>query len=167
LRDLRPEPRLGGALLTLALAAITLPLLAQQRFGETTSTVVVEVPVQVLRDGQPVRGLTRDDFEIYDGRRKQQITGFEVVDLQPAAAPATAAAAKAPTTRAARRHFLVLFDLAISDPKAVVKARDAAMEMVQALHPTDLVAVAAYLPSAGPQLLLGFTADRNLVENAA
>jgi len=48
---------LGLLGLALAVAAARLP--AQETFGETTSTVVVEVPVQVVRDGAPVRGLTR------------------------------------------------------------------------------------------------------------
>ena len=40
------------------------------RFEEVTEVVVVEVPVQVLRDGEPVRGLTAENFEIVDGRKK-------------------------------------------------------------------------------------------------
>ena len=59
---------------------------AQQTFSETTEVVVVEVPVQVIKDGEPVRGLTAADFELYDGRKKVEITGFEVLDL--AAVPA-------------------------------------------------------------------------------
>src|ERR1700724_4848957 len=52
-----------------------------QGFAESTQVTAVEVPVQVLRDGEPVRGLTAADFEVYEGRRKQAITGFDVVDL--------------------------------------------------------------------------------------
>ena len=61
-----------------------------QTFGGTADVVEVEVPVQVVRDGQPVRGLTRDDFEVYDGRTRQTLTGFHAVDL---AAPAAQRAA--------------------------------------------------------------------------
>ena len=43
--------------------------------------MVVEVPVQVVKDGEPVRGLTAADFEVYDGRKKLPVTGFEVLDL--------------------------------------------------------------------------------------
>jgi VWFA-related protein len=150
--------RLAAALLVPALGIAALPLFAAA-FSETTSTVVVEVPVQVIRDGQPVRGLTQADFSIFDGRKKQVITGFEVMDLGTSAAPAQAAAT--PTVSpAGRRHFLLLFDLAFSDPKAVVKARKAASNVVDDLHPTDLVAVATYSSLKGPQLVLGFTPDR-------
>ena len=82
--------------------------------------VAVEVPVNVVdRDGQPVRGLTADDFEIFDDGERQKITGFEVVDLdvlQPSrrhGAPAGAGARR----RRARRHFLLLFDLSFSSPR--------------------------------------------------
>ena len=37
------------------------------RFEDVTDVVVVEVPVQVIRDGEPVRGLTADNFR--DSRR--------------------------------------------------------------------------------------------------
>ena len=52
-----------------------------QTFVESTQVVVVEVPVQVIRNGEPVRGLTAEDFEVWDGREKQTLTGFEAVDL--------------------------------------------------------------------------------------
>jgi VWFA-related protein len=61
---------------------------------------------------------------------------------------------------AARRHFLMLFDLSFSQPKSIIKARQAAGDVVDALHATDLVAVATYSEATGPQLILGFTPDR-------
>ena len=62
--------------LVLGAAALT-----AQNFTESTQVVVVEVPVQVVRDGEPVKGLTAADFEVFDGRKKVPITGFEVLDL--------------------------------------------------------------------------------------
>src|SRR4051794_6487559 len=41
----------------------------------------VEVPGQVVRAGEPVRGLQAGDFEVWEGRRKLPLTGFEVLDL--------------------------------------------------------------------------------------
>jgi len=132
-----------------------------QTFAGTTEVVEVEVPVQVVRDGQPVRGLTADDFAIYEGRKKQAITGFHVVDLA-AAAPGTAV-----QPMAGRRHFLLLFDLAFSDPKAIVKAREAARALVlNGVRTGDLVGVATYSAARGPQLVLGFTSDRRQVDSA-
>ena len=60
-------------------------------FGDVTNVIVVEVPVYVTKDGEPVRGLTAENFEITDGRRVQPITGFEVVDLTQPISPQQAA----------------------------------------------------------------------------
>lgn len=139
--------------------AIAAASLAAQSFTESTEVVVVEVPVQVVRDGEPVRGLTAADFEVFEGRKKLPITGFEVLDLATATGPQGTAE---PPSIAARRHFLVLFDLSFSEPKAIIQARKAAHEMVAGLHPTDLVAVATY-SSKGPQIALGFTSDRRQI----
>ncbi len=162
------------------LIAILLTLLAfvpgmtgAQVFRESTSVVVVEVPVHVIRDGKPVRGLTHEDFVVLDERKPQEIIGFDVVDLTALSSPSPAPAAGrsvAPPARmpvAARRHFLLLFDLSFSRPDSVTDARDAALELVkEGLHPSDLVAVATYSHGRGPQLLNGFTSDRPQVAAA-
>ena len=136
---------------------------AAQTFTGGTDVVVVEVPVQVVKDGEPVRGLTANDFEVFDGRKKMPVTGFEVLDL--AAVPAgTAAEAQIPAS--ARRHFLMLFDLSFSEPSALARGREAAKDVVKVLHPTDLVAVATYSSLQGPQLVLGFTPDRRQITTA-
>jgi VWFA-related protein len=134
-------------------------------FSEVTDVVAVEVPVQVVdKDGQPVRGLTADDFEVYEGRKKQTVTGFEVLDLT--SAPAAAGAKAAPIPVTARRHFLLLFDLSFSEPKALLGARDAAKGLVDSLQPSDLVAVAVYAGSKGAQILLRFTSDHHQIRTA-
>lgn len=145
------------------------PLAAQKpsstdRFEETSQVVAVEVPVNVVgRDGQPVRGLTAEDFEVFDGGDRQVITDFEVVDLS---------STEEMTRRmemqrieelgaAARRHFLLLFDLSFASPTAILKARLAARDfLLRSLHPADLAAVATYSLEYGPKLVLTFTPDR-------
>jgi VWFA-related protein len=152
-----------AALLCLLLAA--LPLAAEQRFSASTDIVAVEVPVQVVRDGKPVRGLAAGDFEVYEGRARQPVTGFEVVDL--AAVPA-GPGGKAPRLPiSSRRKFVLMFDMGFSSPASMARARQSARGLLRgAFHPADLIAVAAYYPAKGPQLLLGFTSDRKLVEEA-
>ncbi|HEX3128075.1 MAG TPA: VWA domain-containing protein [Thermoanaerobaculia bacterium] len=134
-----------------------------QTFSESTDVVVVEVPVQVIgADGAPVRGLKAEDFEVYEGRRKQPLVGFEVLDLQ----SAPAAGPRSTPPMAARRHFLLLFDVSFSTPKSIVQARGAAREMVDKLHPSDLVGVASYSTAQGAKVLLGFTGDRGQILGA-
>src|SRR5689334_17767653 len=101
--------RLGAA--GLALVLLGGGAAAAQTFSGSTEVVEVEVPVQVVRDGQPVRGLTAADFELYEGRKKVAVTGFHAVDL---AAPA---ASHGGVPLAGRRQLLLLFDLAFSNPK--------------------------------------------------
>jgi VWFA-related protein len=149
----------------LGLGLLPGPGAAQKTFSESTNVVAIEVPVQVVKDGEPVRGLTAKDFELYDGRKKVNVTGFEMLDL--AAPPAPGAAGKpAPVAVSARRHFLLLFDLSFSEPKSIIKAREAAASVVDGLHPSDLVAVATYSSLSGPQLVLGFTPDRHQIATA-
>jgi VWFA-related protein len=137
---------------------------AAQTFTGATEVVAVEVPVQVVKDGEPVRGLTADDFQVFDGRKKVPLTGFEVLDLETATPAGAAAEAQIPAS--ARRHFLMLFDLSFSEPSAISRAREAAKDVIKSLHPTDLVAVATYSSIQGPQLVLGFSPDRRQVAAA-
>lgn len=161
---MNPVRHLSRSLLPLLLlASAAAAQIAEQTFEETSQVVAVEVPVNVVdRDGKPVRGLTADDFEVYDVGSRQKITGFEVVDLKVqqtavGAAPLDDEVVQPP----ARRYFLFLFDLSFSTPTAILKARMAAREfLLTALHPTDLAAVATYSVEHGPQLVVTFTPDR-------
>lgn len=157
-----------------AVATMTVSLLAlhstpvqsaepERTFVGRADVTVIEIPVQVSSDGQPVRGLTKDDFEVLEGRNRLPIIDFEVVDL--GAKTTDGRPARVPV--AARRHFLFLFDLAFSEPTAVVKAREAAHDLVKtALHPSDLAAVATFTLTKGPQIILGFTSDRHQIAQA-
>jgi VWFA-related protein len=137
-------------------AGLCLPLAAQEpQFSDTTEVNAVEIPVQVIADGKPVRGLTAADFAVYRGKQRQEVTGFDMVDLL------TLPGEKAEEVpAAARRYFLVLFDLSFSEPKSVLQAREAAKDLLGELHPADMVAVATYAASTGSELVLGFTPDR-------
>lgn len=136
---------------------------AQQRtFTERTDVTVVEVPVQVMLGGEPVRGLTADDFVIVDGKERYRPIGFEAIDL------ALTSSGRYWTEEdqrqmpiAARRHFLLLFDLSFSRPDGILRAREGVQDLVRrGMHPADLAAVATYTESKGFQVVLNFTGDR-------
>ena len=136
------------------------------RFEEAAEVVEVQIPVHVLdRNGHPVRGLTADDFTVFDGGQRQDVVAFRVADLDVSGTEERPAEDAVPS--AARRHFLLLFDITFSTPASVLKAREAARDLVlRSLHPTDLVAVATFSLETGPRLLVTFTPDRAQVARA-
>jgi VWFA-related protein len=92
----------------------------QQLTAQVTESIdvrIVNVDVTVTSKGAPVRGLTRDDFEILEDGRAQKITNFYSVE-EPArgvaatssAAPSITAAPVAETDPRFRRKVLVLVD---------------------------------------------------------
>ncbi|HEX6199703.1 MAG TPA: VWA domain-containing protein [Thermoanaerobaculia bacterium] len=166
---------LATGLATLALA--TVPASGQERpedgtvFTGEAHVLAVEVPVQVLVGGEPVRGLTAEDFRVFAEGELLPLTGFEVVDLAVTAAPD---AAPAPASKgsaalavppAGRRHFLLFFDLSFTKAGYLKRGIDGARKLVrEGVHPTDLVGVAFYDSRQGVSLALQFTPDRAAVE---
>jgi VWFA-related protein len=134
-------------------------------FEGAAQVVAVEVPVNVVdKNGEPLRGLTADNFEIYDGNEKQPIATFEVVDLATYAPDESGEVPQAKLDAlppGARRRFLLMFDLSFSSPTSILKARMAARDfLLNSLQPVDLAAVATYSLENGPKLIVTFTSDR-------
>ena len=131
--------------------------------SETITVHYVEVPVSVVgRDGNPVRGLTRENFRLFDGRRPVAFTAFDTIDFgSPASIKANA---KNP---AAHRAFLLLFDLINSQPSSLQRAQAAAHAFVEkTVLPSDLVGVGTLDLQRGYRLLVNFTSDRAAVAQA-
>ena len=144
-----------------AIALLVSALAAQA--SETITVHYVEVPVSVVdRDGNPVRGLTREDFRLFDNRRAVAVTSFDAIDF---GSPASLAAnAKNP---AAHRAFLLLFDLINSQPSSLQRAQAAARTFVEkSVLPSDLVGVGTLDLQRGYRLLVNFTSDRTAVAQA-
>jgi VWFA-related protein len=150
-------------ILTVAAAS----LIALSAFAQSSSTInvhVVELPVSVLdASGNPVRGLTAANFALYDEKKKQPITSFDAVDFA-ADAPASAIS---PMNPAARRSFVLLFDLGFTAPRSMSRAKEAAQRFVnESVGARDLVAVATVDPDRGYRFITAFTTDRQLVASA-
>jgi VWFA-related protein len=143
---------------------------AQQGAGtsQVIDVVEVEVPVHVMVDGAPLRGLTRDDFTVVAAGKKRDIVGFRVIDLEaPAEAREGAVEVEPALPLDARRHFVLLFDLSFATPAKIFRAREAAVTLVrERLDETDLVSVATFSVGQGVTVMLGFTPDRDQVEMA-
>ncbi|HWM94034.1 MAG TPA: VWA domain-containing protein [Thermoanaerobaculia bacterium] len=120
------------------------------------SVTLVEIPVEVTRGDEPVRGLTAADFEVREGKRVLPIVSFETVDLEAPPEPDAP-----PPPPAARRHILFLLDVAMSDRSLLLGGVSAARQVLTSgLDPRDMVGVALYLPTGELPLLLSFTTDR-------
>lgn len=147
-----------------ALVLLLVATLASAQVGEKITVNVIEVPVTVVdAGGNPVRGLTAENFELYDDGVRRPIAALEAVDF---AAPA-AGNAFAPVNPAARRSFMLLFDLGFSTPTALARAQEAARRFVRdTVAPRDLVAVGSISPERGFRLLTAFTTDRDAVAAA-
>jgi VWFA-related protein len=126
----------------IAALAGAVTLLAQMR--ETVNVNVVEVPVTVVdSSGNPVRGLTAANFELYDNGQKRDITGFDAIDF----ASAQTVSAISPQNPNARRQFMLLFDLGYASPNGLSRAQDAARKFVSdSVQPRDLVAISTIEP---------------------
>lgn len=87
--------------------------LEQEPFAETVDVTVVNIEVRVRdRDGNPVRGLTRDDFQLSEDGRPVTITNFYAVEdgykLTPAGVSDVAESAAEPGTEPERDAPLYL-----------------------------------------------------------
>lgn len=120
------------------------------------SVTLVEIPVEVTKGDEPVRGLTAADFEVREGKRVLPIVSFEIIDLEAPPEPDAP-----PPPPAARRHVLFLFDFANSDRELLEQGIAASRTVLaEGLDPRDLAGVALYLPTGELPVLLGFTTDR-------
>ena len=148
--------------LPVALFVLAAGAFAQVR--ETVNVHVVEVPVNVVdAAGNPIRGLKAENFEILDGEKKRAVTAFDTIDF----ASAESVSAVSPLNPAARRTFLLLFDLSYSQPNSLERARAAARKFVKEIvQRRDLVAVATIDVDHGFRLLTAFTTDRALTAAA-
>jgi VWFA-related protein len=164
-------PRLGtffgrsvflGAALVLARDSAWAQAPASPGVRETAAATVIEIPVTVVgKDGRPLTGLTAADFELLDDGNRQTITSVDVIDLSRPPQPDPAAPSAEPVPPAARRLWLLVFDLSYASPSGLVRARDGAREFVgRSMKPTDLAAVGTLSVDTGWKLLVNFTRDR-------
>ena len=116
------------------LVVAALPLAAQI----TVNVRAIEVPVTVTdRNGNPVRGLTAANFQVFDDGKPQTITSFDNIDF----AVKQEVTAISPLNPNARRSFLLLFDLGYSDVKAIDRASGlhTGERLIEPLRVTGLV----------------------------
>jgi VWFA-related protein len=152
--------RIRGSVVTVAAALCCATAFAQLK--ESINVNVVEVPVTVVDgSGNAVRGLTKANFRLLDQGKERAITSFEAIDFSVKQSPLV------PMPPAARRNFMLLFDLSYASPRSLARAQEAARNFVKsAVQPRDLVGVGAIDVEHGFRLLAAFTTDREIVASA-
>jgi len=130
------------------LAGVALTRGASQTLRVTTRLVQVNV-IALDHHGSPVRGLTRDDFKVYDNGKPQKIAIFRVETNQP---PAVHMAPPPPDTfsNAAERAetappsvTVILLDALNTRMGAQLYARKQVLKFLEQLEPNDYVALYA------------------------
>lgn len=171
----RRRPR-GSDLRLTALAILAIPLAAvrlsaQPELGLFTDTVEVEVVnVEVTvtdAEGRPVKGLERDDFEIYENGRQVEISHFFAVEERQVAGRGEAIAddlpaggsdgIAGPETR--RLNLVVVVDnLNIRPENRNLLFADLREYVLENLHPEDRVMLVTL--GSSMEMALPFTNDR-------
>jgi VWFA-related protein len=124
---------------------------------------LVQVRV-VVRDitGHAVSNLRKEDFELFDNGKRQEISNFDAEG--PASGPKVAATSEAPVPNSGEtgpvafpgRYVAYVFDDLLLQFGDLARVRDAALKRVEKLAPTDRVAI---FTTSG-QTTLDFTEDR-------
>jgi VWFA-related protein len=176
----------------LALQAQQAPSTSAEGQGTTTlhvtsDLVLTNVVVRDRKTGQPVRGLTRDDFTVLEDGKPQQIDSFDYEDVNEAAAlrPPTVAQgtsgsvgrtaigtslsagvhALTPEELSGHRLIVMFVDTTSLQPDDLERVQQAARDYVQKrMQPADVVAVV----SLGNTLSVDqdFTQDKSLLLHA-
>jgi VWFA-related protein len=146
-------------------------------FRASANLVIVTVFVKD-KDGQPVRGLTKDDFVVLEAGKPQTISVFEFQEVENSSATEASIAAEADPAVAApaaarvvtpqpgavrfrdKRLLVMFFDWSSMQPPEQIRAREAAQAFVRTkMTSSDLVMVATF--STRLKVEQEFTADRD------
>jgi VWFA-related protein len=174
----RTNARAGMAALAAAGALLVFSAVAQQEPGSqgkkdepvlrATSRLVLVSAIVRDKNGEPVRGLTKDDFAVLDDGKPQAIATFSAVVSE--GAPRTRAAAATPllsstfTNREDRVSevtpvvTVILLDMLNTAAKDSLYGQQQIVQFLLQLQPQDRVALYV-LSSRGVRVLLDFTSD--------
>jgi len=147
------------------LSLMATPCLAMQEydtFYEELDVILYQLQVNVMdKEGNPIKGLTKKDFEIRLSNDVQEIETVEEISLDNIVVQGTVN--KATTVpEQARRVFVLFFDLRYSKKGGIIAARDAAFEFVQTeMLPSDMLGIFVYNPLSGISMVTNFTSDQN------
>jgi VWFA-related protein len=147
-------------------------------FSTSANVVVVDVTV-AGKDGKALENLTKDDFEVYEDGKLQQLQGCDLQRLDTKVLPplnppqktlvrrdaTSAASTPTPSTVAsARDHRLMIlfFDFSSMQPAEQIRATESAVKFLSTqMTASDMVSIMVFGGSL--QTIQDFTADRDLL----
>lgn len=140
----------GMVVLIVAISALPATVLASEQdqkhdpILEKVNVTNVEVPVRVIHKGKPVTGLTKDDFVLYENKKKMDINGFFVkkktIVLRETGKSAQTAEPVPPAPAPNPRTFVLVFNIT-SYNKEFQRALDYVFEKI--LKPADSLMIFA------------------------
>ena len=162
------------------------PAMPQQRTTFSTTTNVVIVNVTVLdRNGKPIENLTKQDFELYEDGKLQNLQAVDFQHLKNTLLPSVDSPEAQPPSLPKgynpdrdkialqnamlskyqdRRLMVLLFDFSSMQPAEQIRAKNAAIKFLNSqMTASDTVSIMIYGSSL--QTLLDFTSDRDLLIN--
>jgi VWFA-related protein len=151
--------RIAAVVLSVALAV---PMFGQQ-YGEVIEVRVINVDAVVTdRAGNAVKGLSKDDFEVFENGKKRDISNFMAVEESQATLETPEGRKQLPAQAAApaRRHIVLFIDQSTLLPLNRNKLIPSLKNFVtQAVRPGDAITIFSWSPSL--RMDLPFTGDRN------
>ncbi len=140
------------------LVFLAFPLFAQTPLTEKIDVSVVNVDVTITdRAGNPVRGLTRDDFEVFEDGKPQKITNFYSVENQ---------RTREPADERFRRNVLVIVDNLTGAGFRRDRALDRLEEFINDRFTGGQYDWSLAVVDRGAQMLLAPTSDKKQIFEA-
>jgi VWFA-related protein len=152
-----------------ALLVLAPALVAQVPYIETFEVHLHNLDVVVTdAKGNPVRGLTKNDFVVLENGAQQPVTNFSLYDTSAGAASSVNEAPAAAETFEAvpppPRHFVFFIDEIEVQRSTRNKLYKQVKEFVEAMRPGDLASVVR--PTMPEKVVQEFTGDRAAIESA-
>ena len=150
---------------------------AESEITEQQGTTTLKVKVNlvlvrvVVRDsrGRPMGNLRKEDFQLFDDKKPQSITKFSVeqpnsaiVSLDNTTEPAIEGTPATKPANIPEHYIAFLFDDVHLQASDVIQVRNAAVQQLRSMQPTDRAAIF----STSGQTMLDFTDDRAKLHDA-
>jgi VWFA-related protein len=160
----------SNVLLAVSLLVLAPALIAQVPYIETFEVQLHNLDVVVTdAKGQPVRGLTKDDFVVLENGVPQPVTNFSLYDTSAGKASSVNDASSAATetfeaVQPPPRHFVFFIDEIEVQRNARNRLYKRLQEFVEAMRDGDVASVVR--PTAPNKVVQEFTGDRAAIESA-